>query len=58
MKRFMVIKNYGGAIAYEIEAESEEEAEAIALERIENESDDVLLENLELDGLTSVEEME
>ena len=58
MKKYMVIKNYGGAIAYEVEANSEEEAEEIATERFENESDKTLIENLELDGLTSIEEIE
>lgn len=58
MKKYMVIKNYSGAIAYEVEANSEEEADEIATERFENESDKTLVENLELDRITSIEEME
>lgn len=58
MKKYMVTKSFSGSITYEVEADDEQEAEEIASDLLADESNESIVENLELDGLTSIEEIE
>ena len=57
MKTYMVTKSFSGSITYEVEADNEQEAEEIASDLLADESNETIVENLEMDRITTIEEM-